>query len=485
MENTSTQIETVSGEGLHGLLRRLYLQERKNLPLLFWSLLVGTLSGVVGGGFRLVLEKVFEGREALWGWARGEAVLTLLIPILFSGIMLTLSLFLVRRFAPETSGSGVHEMEGALDGVRPVRWKRVLPVKFVAGLFSLGGGMVLGREGPTIQMGGSLGAMISDLFKLEKLDRHCLIAAGAGAGLAAAFNAPLAGILFVIEEMRPQFKFNFLSFQAVMVACAVSDIIVRAMTSQSPVIPMPAFAWPPLSSLWVFVLLGSLFGVMGFFFNFFLVRTLDFIADWEGALRAWTGIIIGGLIGVVGWALPGAIGGGYEVIPAALKFQYSILILFLLFGIRFGTTLISYGSGAPGGIFAPMLALGTLFGVWFGEIAIAYFPGLISHPGVFAVAGMGALFSATVRAPLTGIALAIELTGNYSQILPLILTCMSATLVAEGLGGRPIYSVLLGRVLGKAKATKASQDRHYQNSDYKTSYISPSSPTHESPDKKN
>lgn len=456
MENSSENGKPAeeSGEGLHGILHRLYLAERKNAPLLLWSVIVGVLAGTLGGVFRIVLEKLTMGRHALWGWASGEGVLAWIIPILTTGILLTIALFLVRRFAPETGGSGVQEMEGALDDVRPVRWKRVIPVKFFAGLFSLGGGLVLGREGPTIQMGGSVGAMIAQFFKVTKLDRHCLIAAGAGAGLAAAFNAPLAGILFVIEEMRPQFKFNFLSFQSVMIACALSDIMVRALTSQAPVIGMPAFPWPPLSSLWIFVVFGALFGVMGYFFNHFLVRVLNFISSWKGWARAGTGIMVGGLLGLVGWLLPGAVGGGYEVIPQALKFQYSTVLLLLLFSVRFGTTIVSYGSGSPGGIFAPMLALGTLFGIWFGKITMAYTPGIIDHPAVFAVAGMGALFSATVRAPLTGIALAIEMTGNYSQILPLILTCMSATLVAQGLGGRPIYSVLLQRtlaLLGRSK----------------------------------
>jgi CIC family chloride channel protein len=128
------------------------------------------------------------------------------------------------------------------------------------------------------------------------------------------------------------------------------------------------------------------------------------------------------------------------------------MILLTLFVARFGTTAFSYGSGAPGGIFAPMLALGTLFGLWFGHFTHELFPAHVLHPEIFAVAGMGALFSATVRAPLTGIALAVEMTLNYSQILPLILTCMSATIVAQGLGGRPIYTILLHRTLKMAKS---------------------------------
>ena len=172
-------------------------------------------------------------------------------------------------------------------------------------------------------------------------------------------------------------------------------------------------------------------------------------------MKGWsyklTGLYVGAAIGLLVACFPGAVGGGYEIIPRALHESVPTTMLLVFFVVRFGTTMVSYGSGAPGGIFAPLLALATVFGMWSGHFAHAWFPGLIVHPQVFAVAGMGALFSATVRAPLTGIALTIEMTGNYSLILPLILTCMVAAIVAQGLGGRPIYTVLLKRTLDRAK----------------------------------
>jgi len=131
--------------------------------------------------------------------------LSLAISIVSAGVLVSISLILVRRFAPEAGGSGIQEIEGALDGVRPLRWARVLCVKFGAGLLSLGSGMVMGREGPTVQMAGALGEMLRERFRLSADHGRILVAAGAGAGLTAAFNAPLAGMLFVIEEMRPHF----------------------------------------------------------------------------------------------------------------------------------------------------------------------------------------------------------------------------------------------------------------------------------------
>lgn len=433
--------------------RRFLEAQIQNIPMFFWAFLVGSLAGFVGAIFRMFLVEMTRWREALTDWGQHFSILSWLLPITFSAVLVYAAILLVRKFAPEAGGSGVQEIEGALDEVRPVRWKRVLPVKFVGGLFSLGGGLVLGREGPTIHMGGNIGQMIGEWFQASKDEIHVLIAAGAGAGLSAAFNAPLAGILFVIEEMRPQFRYNFLSVQCVLIAAAVSDIVVRMLTSQGPVVAMSDFPSSPLSSLWLFLVIGALFGLFGFVFNRLLVAILNFFAGLRGWSYVLTGLYVGAFIGFLGWLFPDTIGGGYEVISQALGSRIAMATLLILFIARYGTTVLSYGSGAPGGIFAPMMALGTLFGMWFGHVAHVWFPGLVAHPEIFAVAGMGALFSATVRAPLTGIALAIEMTGNYQEILPLILTCMAATIVAHGLGGRPIYTVLLQRTLNLVKET--------------------------------
>lgn len=454
-ENPSTQSTNFSSprdRAKIGTLRRFVEAEKKNTPVLFWALVVGCLTGLVGAVFQIVLDTIARWKASLLIWAQNYEFISWALPISLSAVMVYFALLMVRRIAPETSGSGVQEIEGALDDERPLRWKRVIPIKFISGLFALGAGMVLGREGPTIQMGGNVGKMMADLFKVSKDDLHTLVAAGAGAGLAAAFNAPLAGILFVIEEMRPQFKFTFLSFQSVLIACAVSDIVLRSLMGQGPDIVMPQFASPQLSYLWVFVVFGSIFGIFGYLFNHLLILSLNFFSGLHGWSYKVTGLIVGAIIGLLVWLYPDTVGGGYEVIPKAFHDTFAPMTLLMLFVARFGTTAFSYGSGATGGIFAPMLALGTLFGLWFGHFTHDLFPAHVLHPGIFAVAGMAALFSATVRAPLTGIVLTIEMTLNYSQILPLILTCMSASIVAQGLGGKPIYTVLLHRTLKMARS---------------------------------
>jgi CIC family chloride channel protein len=426
--------------------------ETEYSPLLVfaWATVVGGLVGLVGAIFRILVLGSGEERLDLFARLRLHRDVSLGLSVATTVVLLSAALFLVRRFAPETSGSGVQEIEGALDGVRPLRWRRVLPVKFFAGLMSLGGGMVLGREGPTIQLGGNFGEMIAERLHMPEAVQRTLVAAGAGAGLSAAFNAPLAGVLFVLEEMRPEFEYTFTSVQSVVIACAVADVAVRTLTGQGPVISILSFDSPPLASLWLFPIFGAIFGVLGLVFERVLVRTLDFFADLPTWGRWLTGPVVGAGIGLLAWLYPNSVGGGDELIPSILNHPAPALALLALFAVRFGTTMVSYGCGAPGGIFAPMLALGTLFGMGYGHFAHAWFPNLIGNAGIFAVAGMGALFTATVRAPITGIALAIELTGNYEQILPLLLTCAPATIVAEMLGSKPVYSVLLERTLRRA-----------------------------------
>ena len=418
--------------------------QRRTSPVLLWALVVGSLAGLLGSVYRVLLDVLVGGRSALdhLPW---PAAMSWVAPVASAAGLVWLSLWLVRRFAPEAAGSGVHEIEGALDGVRPVRWQRLLPVKFVGGLCSLASGLVLGREGPTIQMGGSSGRMVADLRRMDPEATHVLVAAGASAGLAAAFNAPFAGVLFVVEEMRPHFRYSMFSLQAVVVACAISDIVVRLVVGTALDVPLNPVATPPLGSLWLFALLGLLFGFLGVAFNTLLIQTLELFGRLRGRWFSTQGLWVGAAIGLLGWWSPNLTGDGERVIEQALAGALSLGTLAWLLVARFGTSVFSYGAGTPGGIFAPMLALGTLLGTAFGVVVDRVGAGL--DPVAFAVAGMGALFAATVRAPLTGIALTMELTGAFNQVLPLMLTCATATLAAQWMGSPPIYTVLLRRSL--------------------------------------
>jgi len=449
LQATPTVANTRAVEKPPAVLARVLEAQRRDGPLVAWAIVVGALAGLVGGIFRVGVEQARGGFASLSALSHHLALPDWSLPALLGAGAVTLSVWCVRRFAPEAAGSGVQEIEGMLDGVRPLRWRRVLPVKFGAGLLALGSGLALGREGPTIQLGGAIGQALCERFRLDPEKIHVLVAAGSGAGLAAAFSAPLAGMLFVIEEMRPQFHYNVISVQAVLIACAVADVMVRLILGDAVALPIAVFEAPGNAALWTFPIFGALIGAVGYAFNTALLHGVDRAADLGEGARLLFAAGVGAAVGVLGVELPALTGGGDGLIGHMLANNLPALTLFAIFAARFAVTIASYSTGAPGGIFSPMLALGSCFGLCFGHFAHSLVPALIPHPQVFAVAAMGALFAATVRAPITGIVLAVELTDNYAQLLPLILTCVPATLVAHGLGGTPIYTALLERMLAR------------------------------------
>jgi len=433
----------------------------KSSALLIWlSIFIGLLAGVLSALFDHGIIWVSEMRLGFIESYSDTEIPLWLIAIPVSSLMAGTAFYITHRFAPEAGGSGIPEIEGAMEGMRPVRWKRVIPVKFFGGLLALGSGMALGREGPSVQLGANVGRMISDLFKVNKVDGQALLAAGAAGGLAAAFNAPLAGIMFVIEEMRSQFNYSLTSTKSVFMSAVMATIVMRLFTDQDAVVTVTQYSHPDLHTLGFYLILGFCFGVIGIFFNKMVLATQDMYLSIHQNQR-WIfvsiGLILGALFGALSVIEPDIAFSGIELIPHVEGGHYFAGGLLLLFLLRTVTTLLSFGSGAPGGVFAPTLALGTLFGMLFGVTAHYLFPELITEPGAFAIAGMGGLFAATVRAPITGILLVIEMTSNYEMILPLIVTCLGATMVAQTLGGRPIYTQLLERTLKLSMREKRQQ----------------------------
>ena len=426
-------------------------ENNKNFKLLFYALLIGIIVGLVGAIFRIILSYIEIFRVNLYENAGNSGFMSWLWPILFAITGISIALYLVRKFAPEASGSGVQEIEGALDGLRPMRWKKVLPIKFIASLFSLGSGLLLGREGPTIQLGANIGKMVKDTLGKSDIESNSLISTGAAAGLASAFNAPFAGIIFVIEEMHGQFKFNFYSVAAIMIGAGTADFIVRVLVNSKPVLEIMIFPSPNIFGLWIFIILGLLCSIIGYVYNKLLVISLDLFKFSFKIPIIYTGITVGLIIAVIGMFFPNLIGGGYDIITKGVGNSFTLSFLLFLFIARLLLSIFSYSTGSPGGIFLPMLTLGVIFGMLFGTSMQHYFPDLISHPGVYAIAGMAGIFSATVRAPLTGLVLAIEMTSNYELILPLIVTTVIASVFTALLGNEPIYTTLLKRTLENSK----------------------------------
>lgn len=452
-ESAGTEVEGGAGAAPRMVRRELrdflraHEQRRRQLPR---SLLVGLFSGLVAVGFRGALAQADRGRDAVVDLVRAHPAWAFPLPLLLGLVGASLAVYLVRRFAPEAAGSGIPHVKAVLHGLSPMHWRRLLAVKFAGGVAGIGAGLGLGREGPTIQMGAAVGQMVGAWFSCTMRERRTLIAAGAGAGLAAAFNAPLAGLVFVLEEVQRDFSAGV--FTATLIACAVADVTTRLLLGQLPVFHVQVGEIPSLSLLPFAVLLGVIAAFLGVLFNRVLLRSLDFF----GRLRHWPAWMTGGLVGLCAGGVaifaPLAVGGGQRLLEVTLAGQLPLLALAGFFVLRFALTMASYGCGAPGGIFAPLLVLGAQIGLGVGAFAGRFVPEAMSHPHIFAVVGMAAYFTAIVRAPLTGIVLMVEMTGSYALVLPLLAACLTAYGVADFLGDRPVYEALLERELLRSQS---------------------------------
>ncbi|MDV7103557.1 H(+)/Cl(-) exchange transporter ClcA [Vibrio sp. TH_r3] len=409
--------------------------------------IVGTLAGIVVSYFNIFINWILEFRISLLDYSSPDQFLVQAATIVFSGAsMAALGFWLTYRFAPEAEGSGIPHIEGALAGEHDIRWYRILPVKFVSATLAIGSGMILGRGGPSIQLGGAVGRMVASKAHKFEHAQHILVAAGSAAGLAAAFNTPLTAILFVNEEMRRQFSYNFTSVKCVTLAVIAATIVMEYLNGQNAVLLIPTFDTPQLQSLPTFAALGMLFGIIGVYFNKTILRTTSWFKHYHGTSMirlVTTGALFGALFSLLHVTYPILSGGSLPAITQLFSTPAPWMVMALFFTLRMFGTIACFGSGAPGGIFAPILTLGTFFGLTYGVLIHDIAPALATDAGIYAVASMGALIAGSLRTPLTGVVLVVEISNNYQLILPTMVTCFGATFIAQAIGGRPLYASLL------------------------------------------
>jgi CIC family chloride channel protein len=421
--------------------------------LLVPALAVGAIAGLISEIFHQSLVRSESARNGLIHFLGDYAWLGLPLLVLLCAAAGGASVWLVRRFAPETAGSGIPQVEIIIDSRGAVRPERVVPVKFLGGMLCIGGGMALGREGPTVQIGGAMGEWIGRLFRLSAEDKVTLIAAGAGAGLAATFHAPLAGMIFVVEELRRRVRSSELTIT--FVACVAAYLVTVAITGAEPEFYVPVVQIPILENLVLFIGLGVMAGLIGVVYNRSLIRSLDwFERIFAGRPLGSSGLAMGAVVGVVAWFLPGMVGSGDHLLDAITHGEILLAAIIPLFFLRFFLTIGSYGTGAPGGIFAPLLVLGALLGYGVGSFAGQWPLNSSATPNACVVVGMAALFTAIVRAPITGVTLILEMTDGFELMVPMLVACAAAHVVAEGMGEMPIYDALRKRI--KRKAAEAA-----------------------------
>ena len=413
------------------------------------AVIVGALVGVVGTAFREGARRGYELFGEMLGSAETRGIPGWIVGAVVGGVLVAFSVALTRRFAEESAGSGIQEVEGILAGtLPPIRWRRLLPVKFFGGLLALSAGLLLGREGPTIHMGAGLASAVAERTRAPRERVHLLLGAGAAAGLAVAFRAPLAGILFALEELRREFPPSRQSIRAVALATITAVLVGIALAGSSPLLAVAATRSPSALEVALVIPFAMLVAVLGLAFNSALVATIDLsrsIARHGGALPL--ALVVGAGVGALAWTAPPFTGGGEDLTQRLVAAAPSAGLLALLLVGRFVLFNASYGTGVPGGIFAPQLALGACAGLLAVVVGAKLAP---AHPFsmvLWAIAGMAALLASTVRAPLTGVALVIEMTGCFPAGLMALLAAITADVTARTLGGRPIYESILEREL--------------------------------------
>jgi CIC family chloride channel protein len=412
------------------------------------SLVVGSAAGLLGALFRRGLEAADRQRDLLAGWAQQRELLGLAVLVALGAAATALAAWLVRRFSPEASGSGIPHVEAVLNKRVSPAPLRLIPVKFLGGWLAIGAGLALGREGPTVQMGASIAHLIGRIGRRNADDCLTLLAAGAGAGLATAFNAPIAGAVFVIEELLRRFETR--SSIATLGASASAIAVSRGILGQGPDFAVAESPYPGVGALPFYLALGLITGLLGVAYNRAILGALAAGASLTKRVPIeLQAAAIGAAVGALAWWAPDWVGGGEALTEQTLTQLAPVPIVLAMLAVRFALGPISYAARTPGGLFAPMLAVGTQIGVIYGTIVGEWFPRIEASSAAAGVVGMAAFFTAVVRAPMTGIVLVIEMTGSFTLLLPMLSACFGAMVVPTLLREPPIYDSLAESKSGK------------------------------------
>ena len=350
---------------------------------------------------------------------------------------------LVERFASEARGHGVPEVMLAVarkgGRIRPV----VAVVKSLASALCIGAGGSVGREGPIVQIGSALGSTIGQIARAPEARMRLLVACGAAGGISATFNAPIAGVFFALEVILRDFETR--SFSAVVVASVTADVIGRAAFGSEAFLQLPQLGVGAVAGYPLYLVLGLLAAGVGVVFIRFLYAMEDRADRLWRFSESWRPAAGGVLLGLLLLAVPQMYGVGYEVLESAIAGEYALLFLLALLAAKIAATSLTLSIGGSGGVFAPSLFMGAMLGSAFGAVAHDALPSIAGPAGAYGLIGMGAVFAAAARAPMTAILIIFELTGDYRIMLPLMLAVVIATALANRMSADSIYTLKLAR----------------------------------------
>jgi CIC family chloride channel protein len=411
---------------------RFSLREEQFFLLL--AVLIGVASGLSVVCFRICIDFL---RLKLLGSGLQPSVPRVFLAPMLAGLVIA---FLVVKFFPRARGSGVNQTKAALyiyDGYIPMP---TVIGKFITSALAIGSGQSLGPEDPSLQIGAGLASALGRRLKLSREKLRLIAPVGAAAGLAAAFNAPLTAVLFVIEEVIGRWTAGILG--AVVLSAISSAVVERWFIGDEPLFRVPAYHLEHVGELGAYASLG----VIGGFASLIFVKYIAYLRPKLRELPPWTQFFqpaaAGLLIGLIGIKFPQVMGAGYSYMDQAMHEQYTWQILILLGTLKIVTTGLSFSSGTPGGLFAPTLFMGAMIGGAVGMAEHQIVPNLAIPVGSYALIGMGTLFAGILRAPMTSVFMIMEVSGNYSIIVPVILSNAIAYFISRTFQPTPIFDLL-------------------------------------------
>ena len=420
------------------LLWRFWTRRIITLPedrfFLFLAVLIGVFSGLAVVCFRVAIELT---KLSLLGSTLAPLPLRVVVVPTMGGLVVAL---LVLYVFPQARGSGVNQTKAAVyisDGYIP--FSTVIG-KFLTCALAIGSGQSLGPEDPSLQMGAGIASAIGRRLNLSQEKVRLIAPVGAAAGLAAAFNAPISSVLFVIEEVIGTWSAGVLG--AIVLAAVSSVVTMRAFLGSESLFRVPPFRMAGSAELLAYVVLGIAGGAASLAFLKWIVYARPRLQ----AMPRWTHhfqpAVAGLLVGFIGIWLPQVMGAGYPIVDQALHGQFTWKLLLILAGLKIIATGISFLSGTPGGMFAPTLFIGAMLGGAVGSIEHHFFPSLTGTVGTFALVGMGTLFAGFLRAPITSVFMVIEVSGNYTAVLPVMISSLVAYLISRRYQKVPLFDLL-------------------------------------------
>ncbi len=422
--------------------RKIEYHKKESFYLIVRGLEVGIFAGLISVLYRFLLSIAETQLYKILDYIKGSPVKTALW--LTALAVIGVFVALICKWEPMAGGSGIPQINGEVKGHFSQSWWKVILGKLLGGTASVFCGLSLGREGPSVQLGGMAGKGVARITKADKTTELRMISCGAGAGMAAAFNAPLAGIMFVLEEIHHSFDKSILCMG--IVATVTADFISKLFFGQSTVFNYDTVNFP-LRYYWLLILMGIILGISGVLYNLIMLKTQDLYKK-LAKIPNWIKLpIIFLLSGIVGLKLPEILCGGHSMVELLMAEKPELLTLFILVTAKFLFGAICFASGAPGGTLYPLCILGTYLGAMFGTASMHMLNLGNEFWEEFVVLGMAGFFASIVRAPITGIVLVFELTGNMQNLLPIAVVSLISYAAANLIGVSPMYEALLERMI--------------------------------------